>query len=175
MYAPTVLINVEPNPWYVLMVRSNHEKRIAHALGERGIAHFLPCYRSLRQWKDRRITLELPLFPSYLFVRISLAERLRALTIPHVFSLVGTGGSPATVSEREIDSIRRGVEHGEAQPYPYLTVGEPVVVTQGPMCGVAGILVCQQNSARVVISVQTIARSIVLNVDSASVRPVALS
>ncbi len=164
--------NFEQNNWYVLMVRSNHEKRIAQGLDYRGIEHFLPCYRSVRHWKDRRVTLELPLFPGYLFVRMSLAERLRALTIPQVFSLVGTGSSPSPMAEAEIDSIKRGVAHGKVEPYPYLRVGEQVVVTQGPMCGITGILVRQQSNTRVVVSIQSITRSFILDVDSSSVQPV---
>jgi transcription antitermination factor NusG len=153
------------------MVRSNHEKRIAQGLDFRGIEHFLPCYRSVRQWKDRRVTLELPLFPGYVFVRMSLCERLRALTIPHVFSLVGTGSSPSTVAEAEIDSIKRGLVHGKVEPYPYLRLGERVVVTQGPMCGITGILVREQSNTRVVVSIQSITRSFILNVDAGSVQP----
>jgi transcription antitermination factor NusG len=159
------------NNWYVLMVRSNHEKRITQGLDYRGIEHFLPCYRSARQWTDRRVTLELPLFPGYLFVRMSLAERMRALTIPHVFSLVGTGSSPATLTEAEIESIKRGLAHGNPAPYPYLRSGEQVVVTQGPMCGITGIVLRQQSNTRVVVSIATIARSFVLDIDVASVRP----
>ena len=161
----------EQNNWYVLMVRSNHEKRIAQGLEYRGIEHFLPCYRSVRQWKDRRVALELPLFPGYVFVRMSLAARLRALTVPHVFSLVGTGSAPSTVAEAEIDSIKRGVEHGKVEPYPYLRVGEQVVVTQGPMSGITGILVRQQSNTRVVVSIQSITRSFILDVDAGSVQP----
>src|SRR5271166_609877 len=50
--------------WYALYVRSNQEKNVAESLNIRGIENFLPCYRSLRRWKDRRVTLELPLFPA---------------------------------------------------------------------------------------------------------------
>jgi len=171
MNAPIMATDAQQNPWYVLMVRSNHEKRIAQGLNDRGIDHFLPCYHSVRQWKDRRVTLEFPLFPSYVFVRIPHQERLRALAIPHVFSFLGTATSLSSVPEEEVDSMRRGVQCGKAEPHPYLTVGEQVVVTEGPMCGITGILLRQQNNTRVVVSVQSIARSFVLDVDAASVQP----
>jgi transcription antitermination factor NusG len=171
MNAHTGLAECGQSNWYVLMVRSNHEKRIAQGLDSRGIEHFLPCYHSVRQWKDRRVALELPLFPGYLFVRLPLDERLRVLTIPHVFSLVGTGNSHSTIAEEEIDSIRRGIAHGSVEPYPYLRVGEQVVVTQGPMCGITGILIRQQSSTRVVVSVQSITRSFIVDVDAGSVQP----
>jgi transcription antitermination factor NusG len=167
----TYAVSAGQPQWYVLMVRCNHEKRIAQQLKEKGIDHLLPCYRSIRQWKDRRVTLEMPLFPSYVFVRILLDERLRALAIPHVFSFVGTAGSPSAVPEQEIDALRRGTEHGKSEPYPYLTAGDRVVVTEGALCGVTGILLRQQGSARLVVSVESIARSFVLEVDSSYVQP----
>src|SRR5262245_18811182 len=70
--------------WYVLFVRSNQERNIAHSLKQRGIEHLLPCYSSVRQWKDRRVRLEMPLFPGYVFVYLPLADRLQVLTIPYV-------------------------------------------------------------------------------------------
>ena len=82
--------------WYVLFVRSNQEKRVADALGGRDVEHFLPCYKSVRQWKDRRVTLEIPLFPGYVFLRLSLAERAKALTVSNVVSLVGNRNQPSS-------------------------------------------------------------------------------
>lgn len=162
---------IEPRSWHVLMVRTNHEKRIAQGLDSRGIEHFLPCYRSARQWKDRRVTLELPLFPGYVFVRMAPDEHLRALMIPQVFSLVGNANAAATVDEAEIDSIRRGIAQGRAEPHPYLKAGEQVVITEGPMSGITGILLRRQNQARVVVSIQSIARSFVVDIDAALVAP----
>jgi transcription termination/antitermination protein NusG len=175
MFASTERSGVGQGHWYVLMVRANHEKRIAQGLEHRGIEYFLPCYRSRRQWKDRRVTLDLPLFPGYLFIRMPLDERLRVLTIPHVFSLVRTGSIPSTIDEAQIDSIRRCIEHGHVEPYPYLKVGEQVVITDGPMSGITGILLRHQNLTRVVVTVQSITRSFVLDIDTACVGSVQFS
>src|SRR5436853_282941 len=76
--------------WYVLFVRSNQEKRVAGRLEQLTVEHCLPCYSSVRQWKDRRVKIEIPLFPGYLFVRLPFVERLRVLTVSNVVSLVGT-------------------------------------------------------------------------------------
>src|SRR5262249_58783275 len=91
--------------WFVLFVRSNQEKIIAHRLADREIEHLLPCYRSLRQWKDRRVTLERPLFPGYLFVRLPFEERAKVLTIQNVLSLGGKQSAQSVVSDEKINSI----------------------------------------------------------------------
>src|SRR5262249_43545471 len=149
---------LQPN-WYVLFVRSNQEKRVADALRGREVEHFLPCYESVRQWKDRRVKLEIPLFPGYMFVRLNLEERATALTVPNVVSLVGTRNQPSAISEEEIAWIKLGIEHGRAEPYPYLKLGQRVVVTEGAMRGMEGVLMQKRNNTRVVVSLHSIARA----------------
>lgn len=156
--------------WYALFVCSNQEKRIAQGLDQRGVEHFLPCYRSVRQWKDRRVKIEVPLFPGYVFVRLRLIDRLKVLAIPHVVALVGTGHSPSVISEEEIEWIRRGIEHGKAEPYPSLHVGERVVIADGVMSGLRGVLLRRQNNTRVVVSVDSIGRSFVVDIEEACLR-----
>jgi transcription antitermination factor NusG len=158
--------------WYVLFVRSNQEKKVAERLRGRDVEYFLPCYKSLRQWKDRRVMLEIPLFPGYIFLRLPLAERARALTVPNVVALVGTRNQPSAISEEEIAWIKLGLEHGRAEPHPYLALGQRVLVTEGVMCGMEGILVHKRNNTRVVVSLDSIARSFVVEIDVACLRPV---
>src|SRR5215467_7020856 len=82
---------VEPH-WYAAYTCANHEKRVAEQLIERAVEHFLPQYESVRRWKDRRVKLQLPLFPGYVFVRLELRNQIRVLQIPSVVRLVGFNG-----------------------------------------------------------------------------------
>src|ERR1700676_1933407 len=75
--------------WYAAYTSANHEKRVAEQLGVRSLEHFLPVYESVRRWKDRRMKLQLPLFPGYVFVRLALCDRLQVLQVPAVVKLVG--------------------------------------------------------------------------------------
>jgi len=158
--------------WYVLFVRSNQEKNVAHSLSQRGIESYHPCYPSLRQWKDRRVRLELPLFPGYVFARLPLADRLHALTVPHVVSLVGRKDAPAVMSSEEIEWIRNGTAYGQAEPHPYLQAGEQVMITNGVFAGMRGILLRHGNGSRLVVSLQSIARAFIVEVDQDCVEPV---
>jgi transcription antitermination factor NusG len=156
--------------WYALFVRCNQEKRVTASLHERGIEHLLPCYSSVRHWKDRRVRLEMPLFPGYVFVRLPLTERLQALTVPNVLSLVGRKDSPSVISEEEIAWIRSGVAHGQAHPHEYLKAGQRVMIVDGPLSGMQGILLRRSNGPRVVISLDSIARAFVIEVDESNVK-----
>ena len=168
-------IDVHDPKWFVLFVRANQEKRTALRLREYEVEHFFPSYRSVRQWKDRRVTLEMPLFPGYIFVRLPFVERARVLTLPNVVSLVGNRNFPSVVAEEEIAWIRRAVEHGNVLPHPHLSAGQRVAIISGPLHGMQGIVLRQQNNVRVVISIDSISRGFVVEVDVASIRPVAQS
>jgi transcription termination/antitermination protein NusG len=160
--------------WYVLFVRTNQEKRVAESLAARAVEHYLPCYSSIRKWKDRRISLEMPLFPGYIFVRLPLFDKRIVLTVPNIVSLVGSSRGASEMTEEEIQSIKRGLEHGTAQPHPYLKEGERVMITTGIMAGMEGVLLRRQNGARIVICLDSILRAFVVEVDESSVQRVAV-
>lgn len=154
--------------WWVLFVATNQEKRVALHLKGRGIKHFLPCSMSARQWKDRRVHLEVPLFPGYVFVHSPFTPltTVDVLTVPNVFRFLGTSKECTEVPESVIEDIRRDLEHGEVEPYTHLTSGQRVVITGGSMKGREGFLIRTRNSARVVISVSAIERSYAVEIDT---------
>jgi len=157
--------HAEPN-WYVAYTRANHEKRVAMQLEGRTVEYFLPFYKSVRQWKDRRVQLELPLFPSYVFVRLPLRDRLRVLEIPGVVRLVGFDGHPAALSEQEIEALRESLASQlKLRPHPYLTVGRRVRIKSGPLNGLKGILVRKKGSFQVIVSIELIMRSVIAQVE----------
>ena len=156
--------------WFVLFVRTNQEKTTASRLDHLQIKHFLPCFRSLRQWKDRRVTLEVPLFPGYVFVHLPHAERMRVLTLPNVLYLLSSGSSPAVVTDEEIAWIGRGLQSGNAVPHEFLNEGQRVVITSGALAGLKGILVRKMNNTRVVVSLDSIGRAFAVEVDLQSLR-----
>ncbi len=159
--------------WYVTYTCANHEKRVAAELAARSVEYFLPLYRSVRRWKDRRVALDLPLFPGYVFVRFALRDRLRVLQIPSVVRLVGFNGQPATLPDEEMEILRSGLTRQlGAEPHAYLRVGCRVRITNGPLAGLEGILKRKKNNLRVVVSLERIQRSIIVDVDGSDVQPV---
>ncbi len=102
--------------WYAAYTCAQHEKRVAEQLVERTVEHFLPLYASVRRWKDRRVALELPLFPGYVFVRLALRDRLRVLQVPSVVRLVGFGGLPTALPDEQVEILRAGPGRAIARP-----------------------------------------------------------
>jgi len=158
--------------WYAAYTCANHEKRVAAELQARAVEQFLPLYSSVRRWKDRRVNLELPLFPGYVFVRLALRDRLRVLQIPSVVRLVGFNGLPTALPDTEMEVLRSGLsERLRAEPHPFLTVGRRVRIKSGPFAGLEGILKRKKSNLRVVISLEIIQRSVAVDVDAADVLP----
>jgi transcription antitermination factor NusG len=167
----TQMAMVEPR-WYAAYTCANHEKHVAAELGARDVEHFLPLYSSVRRWKDRRVNLDLPLFPGYIFVRLALCDRMRVVQIPSVVRLVGFNGLPTALPDTEMEIMRSGLsERLRAEPHPFLTVGRRVCITGGPFAGFEGVLKRRKSNLRVVVSLDLIERSIVVDVEAGDVRP----
>jgi transcription antitermination factor NusG len=163
----------EPH-WYAAYTCANHEKGVTQQLERRSVECFLPLYESVRRWKDRRVRLQLPLFPGYVFVRLALRDRLQVLETPGVCRLVGFDGHPVPLPEGDIEVIRArlaGVYRME--PHPYLQSGRRVRVLSGPLEGLTGIVLRQKNRTRFVISLEMLMRSVAVEIDSADFDPYA--
>lgn len=159
--------------WYAVQTCANHEKRVRQQLDLRVVETYLPVYESVRHWKDRRVRLELPLFPGYLFVRLALRDRLPVLRTPSVVRIVEFGGQAAALPDQEIETLRRGLACKVGiEPYPYLKVGRRVLVKAGPLQGLEGILVRKKNRSRFIISIDLIMRSVAVEVDVAELEPI---
>jgi transcription termination/antitermination protein NusG len=162
---------VQPR-WYALYTCANDEKRVTAELHARPVEHFLPLYSSVRRWNDRRVNLDLPLFPGYVFVRLALRDRLRVVQIPSAVRLVGFNGLPAALPDTEMETLRSGLsERLRAEPHPFLTVGRRVRITNGPFAGLEGVLKRRRSGLRVVVAVNLIQRSVAVDVDASDVAP----
>jgi len=158
--------------WYAAYTCVRHEKRVAEQMEQRQIPSFLPLYRALHRWKDRRKEIELAIFPGYVFVQIDLQHRLRVLEIPGVVSLVSFQGRPAPLPPQEIEKLRQGAAgRVRMEPHPYLQAGHRVRVRSGPVAGLEGILVRRKEGARIVVSVDILMRAVAVEVDEADLEP----
>jgi len=162
--------------WYAAYTYGNHEKKAAAEIARRGIESFLPVYRTVRRWSDRRIELDMPLFPGYVFVRLVLHDRLRVLQVPGVARLVGFGGSPVALPDEQINGLRSGLEHSpRVRPHPFLTVGRRVKINHGPFAGSEGILVRKKGAYRLIVSLELIMRSVAIELEATDVEPLRLA
>jgi len=158
--------------WYAVHTFAHHEKQVKERLAARNVETFLPLYLTTHRWKNRTAHLELPLFPGYLFVYIPLLERLKVLQVSGVARLVGTAGTPIPLPEHEIESLRNARNISvHTEPHPYLEVGRRVRIKAGPFEGFLGILLRRKGRFRVILSLELIRSSFVVDICSSDVEP----
>ncbi len=168
------LAETGPACWFAAYTTSRHEKTVAHHLALREIENFLPLYTSQRRWSDgSKVKLQLPLFPNYIFVRIPRRERVQVLSVPGVVSIISRGRDPVPLSDFEVETLRSGLHLRKVEPYPYLTVGARARIRSGALAGWEGVLVRKKNDCRIILTLDQIMKSVVVEVDADELEPVA--
>jgi transcription antitermination factor NusG len=143
--------------WFAVHTIPRHEKRVREQMADRRIETFLPVYHEERRWKKRvPVTLELPLFPTYIFVRVARNSVGAILGTPGVLSIVGNGRQPLPVSEPEMESLRTGLHLHAARPHPNLALGDRVRIKAGSLAGLEGVMIRWKNNCRVVLAMEMI-------------------
>ncbi len=157
--------------WFAIRVSSRSELRSSSELSRRGLEIYLPLCHLKRQWCDRIKSVEQALFPGYVFGRLRLEDRLRVLQTPGVKQIVGIGKTPAPISDGEIESLKLLVSSNRPLvPWPYLHEGQRVRIDHGPLAGVEGFVVrAEGGSARIVVSVNLLQRSVAAEIDRESI------
>ena len=123
--------------WYVLYTRCLHEGKAEEYLNRNSIEVYLPRHKVLRQWSDRKKWIEVPLFPSYIFVRVSCREYQKALQHHSIVKYITIGGCPCFVPDEQINAIKVLLNSQlkfEVIQESY-EIGDSVVFCEGPLTG----------------------------------------
>jgi transcription termination/antitermination protein NusG len=157
----------QTNPhWFAVHTRSRHEKYVDTFLREQHIYTFLPLVRTLSRRRDRKIFVDLPLFPGYLFVHIPYEYAYEVRNIKGVVRIVGEDLiTPVPIEEKQIEDLKILVS-GEVKidPYPYLQIGKRIRVIAGPLRGIEGILMKRKRNYQVIVSLDLLQRSVTTEV-----------
>ncbi len=153
--------------WYAVYTKSRHEKIAEVNLQSRGIITFLPLREMVSRWKDRKKVINVPLFPSYIFVNANLSDVYDKVVYTRgVLRVVGCNGIPIPVSNQQVESVKMLVQSKlKYDPYPYLDSGREVVIKSGPLQGVVGRIIEKRSKHTFVLSIDLIKRAVSVEVD----------
>lgn len=155
--------------WYAAYTNSRHEKKVLAALMRNGFEAFLPTCRITRRWRNRQVReIAFPLFPGYVFVRLTASTSTRALvdSIPGLLYLVGSGESPIAVSDCEIGVLQSFDGQLEREAPNLLHCGDQIRVSRGPLAGFQGVLVSKKNRLRLVLRIAGIQQGFSVEIDA---------
>jgi len=173
--APLLKSTAEELCWYAVQMRRRFEKKAAAQLRNKGIVTFLPLLKESHRWSDRCQVVEKPLFPGYGFVQLPASPnlRLRVLQTVGVTGFVMMNGAPIPVPEQQVEDVRLLLANEIAcRAYPFLKVGQKVRVRGGCLDGLEGILISENKDHSLVISIESIQRSVALRIDGYDVEAV---
>ncbi len=151
--------------WWVVHTKARNEKALGSDLDELGIGYFLPLARVKRKHGRRWIRLEIPLFPSYLFMcgrhdeRSSTLGTHRAANVIQVFDQQGL--------KEQLRQIHRVTTSGNPVAlYPGLKRGTHCRVTRGCLKGLEGVVVRRRGHCRIYVAVEALGQSAELEIDA---------
>ncbi len=152
--------------WYLLYVKSRFERKVKKLLLEEQFKVFLPLVKTTRQWSDRKKVIEVPLFPSYLFVEITSKNSLsRALSIQGACVYIRFGNEFAIAHQSEIDRIKclvnlKGLEDITISDCNLLR-GEKYVIQSGPLVGLECEII-QGSKNKIIVRVESIRQNVIV-------------
>jgi transcription antitermination factor NusG len=160
--------------WYAVQTRPRFEKKVHSTLLNTGLDVFLPLSKQIRRWSDRRVQIEVPLFPCYLFARIvpRSADRLLILRASGVISFVGTHGQGIPIPDSQIENLQiLAASNVTTCEHPFLKLGQRVRIRGGCLEGIEGVLLARDGDSKIVISVDAIQRSVAVSMSGYDIEP----
>lgn len=157
--------------WFAVYVAPRSEKKVAARLFEKGIEQYLPLRRSLKQWSDRKKWVEEPLVRGYIFVKISIAQRLAVLETDGVLQFVRFDRQDVAIPEWQIEALRQFAESGyevsiEDEIYP----GEEVEIAEGALEGVRGEIISFKGKKAFSVRLEYLGKTLIASVPAEIVR-----
>lgn len=162
---PLPQARIPEGQWHVAHTRPRQEKALGEALIALEIACFLPLVSKVRYYEHRKRVVELPLYPSYLFLHGTREQVLRAASTRRIAQILPVTDQQCLEHELvQIDLALAG--QAVLDPYPFLTVGRRVVVIRGPFQGIEGMIDEKHTPDRLVLNVSMLGRSVSLEIDA---------
>ena len=129
--------------WYCVHTKTKCEHLAASAVGAfDGVEVYCPRLRFQKATTRGKVWFVEALFPNYFFARFSALDSIRAVMhAQNVIRVVGFGGSPIPIPDFVIAQLREEMNHSDLREiHTPLAVGDSVMLTEGPMRGLVGVV-----------------------------------
>ena len=151
--------------WKVLFVKPRTEKKVSEYCELYGVHYYLPLRKKMRIVQRRKVTVDLPLFPGYVFVRLPPSHRLLMLQTNLLVRIL----EPLQPRKmlRDLVMVRRALRINPhvvtARP---LTKGMKVRIIAGPFMGIDGLVTRIASKTKVVLNVDMIGQAITVETEA---------
>lgn len=150
--------------WFVLHTKSRQEKMVAADLAADGVQCYLPVIRQIRFHGRRKVQVDLPLFPGYVFYFGEIEQAYDVDRRNRVANIIKVD------DQRRFESELRNIELAISKkvglsPHPYLKEGLLVEVKTGPLRGLQGYITDRKKNDRIVLQVEAFGGAAILETD----------
>ena len=163
----------DKTPWYVLYTLPRSEKKVNEKLLEKKYISYLPLHCSIREWRNRKIKTEIPLFPGYVFVKSQRHDLYFIKEMKGVVNFVSFyKGEPAVVPDKEIEMVKKILNQDcEVRSEQFYKVGQPVVIQRGPLAGMVGTLIEERSKSRFLLRINSIQQGFSIEIQTSCLEP----
>lgn len=169
------MLNYDGPVWVAVYTAARAEKQVCLRLLNAGFEVFLPIVKSTHQWSDRVKLVEVPLFTSYLFVRIDSKKETALREVPGVVCIVANrDGSIPAIPNDQIDAIRRLIDANQkihVYESQALQKGSMVIVKSGEFANMHGMLISDCKDGNFSIRIDAIGLTIVTEINRLLLKP----
>lgn len=160
--------------WYAVYTKPRWEKKVAEILTIKSIENYCPLNRVEHQWSDRKKVVHIPLFTSYVFIRIADKQLSVLKTIDGIISIVTWLGKPAIIKDEEIDTIKQFLSsHSNVQVEKnHVNVNDKIKITKGSLIDQEGTIVAIKNNC-IIVSLPSLGYVMYVEVDRSDIEKVA--
>jgi len=156
--------------WQALFLNPRAEKKVADVCRAHGIPFYLPLQTLTRIHQRRKVTVQMPLFPGYLFAAVAPDDKLKLLQTNHVLRFL-VPHRPLSLL-RDLVQLRRALlADPSLRPVQALSRGRRVRIVNGPFQGMEGMVSRLSGPMRVVITVEMIGMGVAVNAETDQVEP----
>jgi transcription antitermination factor NusG len=160
--------------WYALQTKYKTEKYVVEQLKKKGIEAYVPLIKVTKRYERKIKNIELPLINCYVFIRIDLKDKVRALQTEYVYRFVSQTGKEERIADEEINLLKRVVGEFEGQVNSgqiTYSVGEEVEVISGSLTGIKGKLLKKSGKHNFVVELTSIGYELQIEMNEKMLRP----
>jgi transcriptional antiterminator RfaH len=163
--------------WYLVHTKPRQEKCALDNLQWQGYECYLPVMPAEKLRLGKISTVEQPLFPRYLFIRLGQGPSAQSWTpirsTKGVSRLVTFGNAPAQVDDALIALLRGHEESAQAEPDRLFKTGERVRITSGAFADIEGIYQVADGDQRVMVLIELMSKPVKISVAPSAIQKLA--
>ncbi len=151
--------------WFVAHTKSRCEKKLGEYCARAGMEFTLPLYKSVKKYRGKTLTFEKPLFPGYVFLRMSALSRQKVMQSDYVANLLDVPCQEDFEEQLEAILQALGTDY-EVRLAPTIQPGSRVRIKAGPLRGLEGYVEQRKGTVEVHLRLDFISQAAAVRMDA---------